>query len=188
MSFLAALLILGTLFVAGVILAIYLTSARQKALEARIRSLSDFTPAQLHASEKVGVAVDEDRREVCVVSGDTLHRFSFEKIISSEIAEDSATVTKTDRGDQLVGVTIGGLVAGPAGAIIGGLSGATTSREKVKRVEVVLYLDDMKTPVLHIPFLELPSTVDRSGFIAMHAFELAHRWHGFFRAAMHRCS
>ncbi len=77
--------------------------------------------------------------------------YLYRDILASEIVQDGRTsITKTQRGSQLGGALIGGLALGGSGAIIGGLSGSTSSQDKVQKIEVVVTVNDTKNPIYRL--------------------------------------
>jgi hypothetical protein len=121
-----------------------------------------------------GLAVDDSSRKLCVLHGDTTKLYDYEEIIESEVIIDGKSVTKTSRASQFVGTAIGGVLAGGVGAIIGGLSGSTSTKEKVKGVSLKLIVNDTKNPVHLIDFIELTNT---GSTIPEQALEEAKAWH-----------
>ena len=95
-------------------------------IEKRIRHLDDFEPADVYVSTSnlAGVAIDLGRRELLLADEDALRRFTVSSIISCEILEDDIQLAYANRGSQLAGIAVGGILLGGVGAVIGGLSGS----------------------------------------------------------------
>lgn len=100
---------------------------------------------------------------------------SYRDILSSEISEDSVTVTKTARSSQLGGALIGGLALGGTGAIIGGLSGKITSSNKVSKINVSITVNRTRNPLRNISFMNVECEKDK--FIYKNAMKQAQHWH-----------
>ena len=79
-----------------------------------------------------GLAVDDSSKQLCIIHGHFTQFYDYKDIIESEVIIDGKSVTKTSRASQFVGTAIGGVLAGGVGVIIGGLSGSTSTKEKVK--------------------------------------------------------
>ena len=90
---------------------------------------------------------------------------NYSDIISSEIKEESYTfktgntkiVTKNSNGSTMGRAIVGGMIAGPAGAIIGGTTSKktsevidTTRQHTIKHYYVLINLTDIKNPLLKI--------------------------------------
>lgn len=101
---------------------------------------------------------------------------TYRDVLTSEIFVDGETITKTARGSQLGGALIGGLALGGVGAIIGGLSGKTKSSEKVKRVDLRITVNDTKSPLHDLNFMDIEGKKD--GIVYKSAMEQARHWHG----------
>lgn len=125
-----------------------------------IREIPDFNAKHQYISSnyRTGILYDEERGKICLMNsaGDS-HKFEIidaSEIISSEIVIDSASITRTDRGSQLMGAAVGGFVAGGAGAIIGGLSGKKHHQESAKYIKLRLVIDRASNPTRQINFLD----------------------------------
>lgn len=98
-------------------------------------------------------------------------------LVSAELFEDGSTIQKTSRMSQAGGGLVGGLILGPAGVLIGGLTGKTvTSAGKVKRIDLRLVINDTNRPIYDINFLN--SEVDRDSFRYKNAVKLSRHWLG----------
>ncbi|MUT67854.1 SHOCT domain-containing protein [Paenibacillus sp. NEAU-GSW1] len=124
----------------------------------RLKRIPNYKSSQRYTSANgdVTLSIDETNKQISFVS---LHSFkdrvySYQDILKSEIVTDGISVTSTNRGSQLGGALLGGLLAGGVGALIGGLSGSTTSQEKVKKIELNVIVNDAANPVHKIAFLD----------------------------------
>jgi hypothetical protein len=79
--------------------------------------------------------------------------YNFDDIIQSEVIIDGNTVTSTNRGSQLMGMVVGGILTGGVGAIVGGLSGGKTTKDEIKNIELKLTINDMNNSIFKINFL-----------------------------------
>jgi hypothetical protein len=77
----------------------------------------------------------------------------FSAIRKVEIKSNGTTIASTNRGSQAIGAAVGALAFGGVGAIIGGLSGSTTSTERVRNITLAITIDDRERPVHNITFL-----------------------------------
>ena len=151
-------------------------------IEWHIKKIPDFTVTQKFISLHLysAIAIDEGRKKVCLVlngpGGVSNRIISYNEILSCEIYEDGAVVTKTVRSSQLGGALIGGLALGGVGAIIGGLSGSTKTSDKVNRIDIRITVNDTKNPLHDVNFLlgECP----RESIFYKSANQQARHWHG----------
>ena len=107
--------------------------------------------------------------------GVNVRNYDFRDILSVEIVEDGHTITKTSRSSQVAGAILGGIVAGGVGAVIGGLSGQTSSHNRVTRIDLKIIVNDTKSPIYTVNFLNLATT--KGSWVYKPAMELANHWH-----------
>lgn len=104
---------------------------------------------------KTALIVDEEGNNINVVySGfDKSKVYSFKEILSVEVIEDGNSVISTSRSSQVAGALVGGVLAGGAGMIVGGLSGKKTQANRVNRIDLKIMLMDTEYPVHIINFM-----------------------------------
>ena len=158
-------------------------------IEKRIRGLDDFEPADVYVSKLnfAGVAIDVNRREILLSEVETFRRFTVPSIISCEILEDDVQLAYANRGSQLTGVAIGGILLGGVGAVIGGLSSSKRTVNKVKKIIIRFVTDDFEKPNHDIVLLDSmydQNAVERSSSTYRKTLEIAELWHSRVRAMM----
>jgi hypothetical protein len=97
----------------------------------------------------------------------------------------SRSTTKTDRGSQLVGGVLGGALLGPAGLIVGGLSGSSStkgksvSEQRIKTAKLVVRVADRTMPLRSHTFFEThnPEGQDASSILVKPELEKAAHFH-----------
>lgn len=153
---------------------------KKRSITSRFESISNFAPTHSFTATdgNSGIAIDHDRKKVCLLTyrdGSIVDRVvSYKDILSVEVYEDGKSVTKTSRTSQLGGVAIGAVALGGVGAIIGGLSGKTTSSKKTEHVELRLMINDSREPLHDIVFLH-----NKEGLLdSKQAILKARTWHG----------
>jgi hypothetical protein len=177
----------GILFV---IVQAILTTKKKKGMEIKLGSLNNFSATQqiMGNDGNSGIAVDEGRKKVClikqIIGNIELDVIPYRDILSSEVFEDGETTTKTARGSQLGGALIGGLALSGAGAIIGGLSGKTTSSEKVYKIDLRITVNRTSNPIHDINFMNVEGK--KQGIIYTVAMEKARHWHGLLAVLIKR--
>ncbi|WP_019515642.1 hypothetical protein [Sphingomonas sp. Mn802worker] len=83
----------------------------------------------------------------------------------------SRSTTSTNRGSQLAGGLVGGVLLGPAGALVGGLTGGSTTtgkavgQRKIKSVKLVIRVADRVAPLRTHVFFDHPHG---EGYEAIH--------------------
>lgn len=94
-------------------------------------------------------------------------------LLYAEIVANEKTISKTSRSSQLAGVTVGGLLGGRTGAVIGGLSGSTVTKQAPPDSVVLrLTINDEITPLYNIDFIESTASGKTHGFIAINEAEI----------------
>ena len=105
----------------------------------------------------------------------------FSSIVSVEISENGSTVSKTNRSGQLAGMAVGGVLMGGVGAVVGGLSASSSSRQKVGRVSINVITDRQEAPFIELKVFH-DKEIDKGGFIYnQHTTELM-PWYGRLKA------
>lgn len=158
----------------GLLIWALVKSSTDRSNESR-RALSEWTDQvkkQLQLSELVlnpqyGVGVDISGRRLAVLDANGEGSWiGFNRIAQVELIpfytrrDESSSETSTRRGSQFLGAGIGAAVAGPAGLIVGGLSGKQTistqgsSSEYLSKLELKLRLRSDRMPMLKIAFSE----------------------------------
>ncbi|MBE1446089.1 SHOCT domain-containing protein [Paenibacillus sp. OAS669] len=134
-------------------------SKKQKEAEDRLNRMPNYKSTQKYSSPSgdITLSIDENSKQISFVNTNFYHKdktYKYRDILKSEILTDGISVTSTNRGSQLGGALLGGLLAGGVGALIGGLSGSTTSQEKVKKIELNIIVNDTANPIHKIAFLD----------------------------------
>src|SRR6202167_4048798 len=73
------------------------------------------------------------------------------------IQEDGDSITSTSRTSQVGGAVVGGLLLGGAGALVGGLTGKTTTKGRANRLGLQITIRDLKAPLHEVNFLARPA-------------------------------
>jgi len=154
---------------------------KRHSMSSAIARLQGFQASQefLGADSKTGMALDEARRQVCLVafgSPSEARVLSYDEIIQAEVLEDGEAVTSTSGASQVGRGVVGGALFGPVGLLAGVLSAAKTSSTKVNRLDLKLVLADTARPVHIINFLVGPKQKSDSVYKA--AEKEVRAWHG----------
>ena len=81
----------------------------------------------------------------------------FRDIVKAEVLNDGTQVTSTNRGGQVLGVAVGTLALGGVGAVIGGLSGSSTTVDGSRRMSLRITVEDINRPTHDVTFFESTS-------------------------------
>jgi hypothetical protein len=97
------------------------------------------------------IGLNFDEQKIILGAGRRETAYDFAQISSVEVLENGVTVTSTNRGSQVLGAAVGSLF-GRAGEVIGGLSGSSRSRGRLRGITLKIFVDDLANPVYTIPF------------------------------------
>lgn len=128
------------------------TEERTKELNKATSAIPDFQ----ESASVMGVkglykfAVDKKHKKVLYLKGPIRRIVPFEKIMSVSVNEDNTSIISKSSLRTIGGAVIGGALAGGAGTIVGGLSGNSTMKKKVSKVQVIIKLRDLNMPSLVI--------------------------------------
>jgi len=134
---------------------------------------------------KVGIEeeLDPKKRESLFKS------YPISDLFKVEIVENNSVLMRTNRGSQLAGAALGGAAFGGVGAIIGGLSGSTSSKEKIDKLSMKVFIDDKNRPYHEVTFFkaggDTPPLNPKSG-LAESIFDQANKLHATLLMVMHR--
>lgn len=177
---------------AGIVAYSYLYRAEKKKLmQKELDQIPEFTQTQLFkgVDGNGAIAVDEERKKVCFIKTDigvvSSKVHNYRDILKCEIFEDGSTVNATSRTSQIGGALIGGIALGGIGAVVGGLTGKSVSKQKIKTIDLRISINDTASPVHDIRFMDLE--VKRSSALYKMQMDECRHWLGlveiFIRAA-----
>jgi hypothetical protein len=152
------------------------------------RLVSQYRVKELYISpdDRSLIGLNFDEQKIVLGAGKHETAYDFAQVASVEVIENGVTVTSTNRGSQVLGSVVGGLALGGIGAVIGGLSGSSRSRGRLKGITLKIFVDDHANPVYAIPFFRNNSSkgVDSDEPQAREARERADRFHAYVLNAM----
>lgn len=129
---------------------------RANKMSTRFNSINDFK-----VSRKINgfggfytFAIDDESEKIAFVSEYTRKIIDYKDIIGVEIIEDGNTIMSKSASRTIGGALIGGVLAGGAGSIVGGLSGNTKQKNKVSSLSVKILIRDTQYPSLEIKCFE----------------------------------
>ncbi|MDW6021647.1 hypothetical protein SAZ10_07695 [Mesorhizobium sp. BAC0120] len=135
-------------------------------MDEQLNAIPDFTPTVSYKSSmcKNAIAIDIEREKIAVLLNPMKLKqleakasvYGSSHLIAVEVARDGSSVIKTQRGSQLAGAAAGGFLLGPAGLVVGGLSGAKRQESKIEKLSIKLYTNDLMMPVQEVLFLDFP--------------------------------
>lgn len=155
------------------------TQNKRKKLFEKLKEVEEYKPTRVLVSEDLLyiLSVDENLKKICITSHSKNLLFDYKDILQSEIIEDGSSVTRTSRGSQLGGALIGGVLAGGVGAVIGGLSGKTETKDQIKKVQLKIVVNDISRPSHTITLLNHITELKTDDHRVKSARKKASDWH-----------
>ncbi len=185
---------LGYVVIAGIVLLALIALAKREEHIATVRRDAQqrlaemgFPVDQLCFGAIVGsvIAVDPDNARLAISQSDAAPlMFDFADLVAVEVMQNDSSVTKTNRGSQAAGAALGALLLGPAGLLLGGLTGSKRSIQLVDKLSLKIYVNDLKAPVHEIIFFNKPKS-DPNSTLVKESYALLDEWHGRLRAILH---
>ena len=150
-------IILGVVALA-VIVMFMIFNAKQKDIDAARNELSQHYPTdELYVTNggKNAIGFNFADQTIVLRAAGTDKVYPFSAVSGVEVIQNGVSITKTNRGSQLVGAAVGGLAFGGVGALIGGLSGSQTTHHQTTNVAIKVTVDDNYHPVYTVPFVDM---------------------------------
>ena len=110
-------------------------------------TLSNPTPYMMRrgkdmtANKRYMIGVNWHDQKLLFGSVDAPYEATFSNLSEIELVTDDHSITKTNRGSQLAGAAIGAAAFGGVGAIIGGLSGSSRTKQKVSSIDLKISVE-----------------------------------------------
>lgn len=128
---------------------------------------------------------DTDNKTIKFYMNNESTRYSFADILQCEIIEDGRTTIKKSTSGTVGRALLGGLIAGGAGAIIGGLTSSSKVQEKINRISVRIIVNDPNHPSWEIFYLNSILGEQKGNYLYNRAMTSARNVHamlsGFIR-------
>lgn len=186
MSITTTLVITAIIGVILLFLAFRSAGKRAQAVTAALEGLQDFSPVDTFVSMfgPLSISVDSNRAKVVLVpKAGAPVILSSKDILGVEVIRDGTSVQKTNRGSQVAGAAVGGVLLGPVGILLGGLTGSKRTEEKVKNLSLRIFTSNVANPVFNIVFYESPGADPNDTLVKDAASQLG-AWDGRLRAIM----
>ncbi|MCQ1779424.1 hypothetical protein NOJ05_19635 [Neorhizobium galegae] len=148
---------------------------------------NDFNAEVIHGASfgNFGVAIDSTKQKFAILgAGPEPKIFDFSQLVAVDLQRDGQTLAKTNRGSQAAGAAVGAVLLGPAGLLLGGLSGSKTSVETIRKLALTIYVSDFTQPAYEISFFQhLGSGGAKPSDLTMQMAEL-NAWYGRFKTIL----
>jgi len=133
-------------------------------LKSAAKSIPDFTPSLqvMGADGRTGLAVDQVRRKVCLLAKEggriETRVVRFADVLGVETIEDGVSITQASVGSMAGRALAGGVVFGPLGAVVGGLTGKKKSKNSVSRLDLRVAIRDLSRPMHIVSFMNIEAS------------------------------
>ncbi len=169
-------------------LCVYVAGNQNEVRESLNEVIKDepYTKIFRNTGTKTAMLYDDERKNIVLINDKLKDKIHYKDILQVEITEDSESVTKTKRGSQVAGATIGGLAFGGVGAIIGGLSGQQEHKEKVRQIGLRFVVNDTHNPVREIILHNFGVLRDKNHEEYQSAYKKSFKWFKLIEVLIHQ--
>ncbi len=115
----------------------------------------EFPHEKIHldSENKTFLVVDFSNKQIVVGQQEKYKKnLPFSAIVKVEIIKNGAQISSTNRGSQALGAAVGAVAFGGVGAIIGALSGSSTTTSRIKLLSLKITVDDTDKPIHEVIF------------------------------------
>lgn len=119
---------------------------RDLKLKGNLAELKDFTPTQTYKLiiGSIWLSIDENSRKIAVVEEATTRVYDYAQILGVELLKDDVLVASKSTSRTLGGTVVGGVLAGGAGMVVGGLSGKQKIEKEYSKISLNLIVKDIR--------------------------------------------
>lgn len=129
------------------------------------------------------IAYDAASCQIAFYEKNIVNLVKSESIIDVEILRNNSSVQKTNRGSQAMGAAVGGVLLGPVGILLGGLTGSKRIEDKIEKLSLRIFTNNSFFPMHEVIFFKSPGTDASNSFAINQASELD-TWYGRVRSLM----
>ncbi|MET0240584.1 MAG: hypothetical protein ABW184_11885 [Sphingobium sp.] len=115
---------------------------RQQAEELAFSSEHSGWDVFVSSRDRTAFALDISGGMMAIGKLPKYDRWDLKLLSSVEIEKNGQTAVVTNRGSQALGATVGGLLLGPLGLLMGGVTGSKRQHERVNQLAIKIILND----------------------------------------------
>lgn len=126
-------------------------------------SIPNFTTTHYVADidNRFVLLLDDNAKRLCIINEGEKTVLDYSQIISVEYIVNEKSICSKSTARTIGGAVLGGMLAGSAGAIVGGLSGKTTIDSKISSIVIKVMVRDLRNPSIEILAFDCRWTVKR---------------------------
>lgn len=188
MDFWAYALLSSELFLAAGVCAVLLTSAEERVRADLVAAIPDFAPSVSFTEPSNGrtLSLDTTNNKFAVTPG-TVHTtrvYAFDNVVAVEVLKNGSSIRRIGGGGEALGAAAGGTMPGPLGLLFGRLPTSRWNDEKIQRLSLRIFTNDIESPVEEIVFVD-------AGAGGVHHIrvrdevEQLYQWHGRFQVILY---
>ena len=126
---------------------------KKKKLRSELVSLDNFTATKKLVGPWGLIAIDDNTQQIAIKANTAaIIKYPYSDIMGCEIIEDGKTTYK--KSSIVSRAIVGGVLAGGAGAIIGGLTGENKKIKEIENLDFKIVFKDTKRPSFKIRFFD----------------------------------
>ncbi len=141
-AFILLLLILCVLSGIGVAIYVSMGNDRDRRIKEVAAKLIGAEDTFVSSWDGSFVALNYKTKKILIGRTEPGKQFNFKDILQVDLLRDNNVITSTNRGSQLAGAVVGGIVLGPLGALAGALSSKTLSQNFIRKLVLRIIMDD----------------------------------------------
>lgn len=189
-------LVVTVLFLIILLVSVAVNGASEEMAEKTARSedaflsIAGFTPTGIFVSQwdRSGLAIEDETGRVALLADEKIRVFEANQILGAELIENSTSLIQTNRGSQVGGAVVGGVLFGGVGAVVGGLSGSKRSSSNVSKLKLRVTVDSFDDPICDILFFDwIGQGVERNGSVYPKHLKTAELWYARMNRVMKSC-
>ncbi|GGB03573.1 hypothetical protein GCM10011491_34680 [Brucella endophytica] len=149
--------------------------------------VDNFNPQHIHVDRFGGsnVAVDTTAKKFALGrKGMGSKIYTYDDLIAVDVRRNGRSIFKTNRGSQAAGAAVGAALLGPAGLLIGGLTGSQRQEEKITELSLRLTVNNEMNHSQEIIFFRNSVGLDAADPMASKFSRELDNWQGRFQFMM----
>lgn len=134
----------------------------QNKVTALISSAPEFNSTRnIAISGDLVLLINDTTKQICILRPNFKKVIGFDQVIDVEYIVNEETIASKSTLNTIGRTIVGGVLAGGAGAIVGGLTGKTKMENKISKIKVKVLIRDIDIPAMNITYFDCNTLPDR---------------------------